>query len=85
MRRQYPDRSKLESQCVCVIAFVKNEQDLLDCPIWVMIINIVAMDMLKSKFPPGEHTEEGGYVNVGKRVKSMRLCELEGYGKEAEE
>ncbi|XP_050738535.1 uncharacterized protein LOC127009478 isoform X2 [Eriocheir sinensis] len=52
MRRQYPDRSKLESQCVCVIAFVKNEQDLLDCPIWVMIINIVAMDMLKSKFPP---------------------------------
>ncbi|KAK8729749.1 hypothetical protein OTU49_008298, partial [Cherax quadricarinatus] len=52
MRRQYPDRSKLETQCVCVIAFVKNEPDLLDCPIWVMIINIVAMDMLKSKFPP---------------------------------
>ncbi|KAK8405874.1 hypothetical protein O3P69_001981 [Scylla paramamosain] len=52
MRRQYPDRSKLESQCVCVIAFVKSEPDLLDCPIWVMIINIVAMDMLKSKFPP---------------------------------
>ncbi|XP_042242340.1 uncharacterized protein LOC121879685 isoform X2 [Homarus americanus] len=52
MRRQYPDRSKLETQCVCVIAFVKNEPDLLDCPIWVMIINIVAMDMLKSKLPP---------------------------------
>ncbi|XP_071536265.1 uncharacterized protein [Panulirus ornatus] len=52
MRRQYPDRSKLETQCVCIIAFVKNEQDLLDCPIWVMIINIVAMDMLKSKLPP---------------------------------
>ncbi|KAG0728755.1 hypothetical protein GWK47_031836 [Chionoecetes opilio] len=52
MRRQYPDRSKLESQCVCVIAFVKSEPDLLDCPIWVMILNIVAMDMLKSKFPP---------------------------------
>ncbi|KAK4306118.1 hypothetical protein Pmani_022024 [Petrolisthes manimaculis] len=52
MRRQYPDRSKLETQCVCVIAFVKNEPELLDSPIWVMIINIVAMDMLKSKFPP---------------------------------
>ncbi|XP_037788764.1 uncharacterized protein LOC119584300 isoform X3 [Penaeus monodon] len=52
MRRQYPDRSKLETQCVCLIAFVKNEQDILDCPIWVMIINIVAMDMLKSKLPP---------------------------------
>ncbi|XP_066981568.1 uncharacterized protein [Macrobrachium rosenbergii] len=54
MRRQYPDRSKLELQCVCVIAFVKNESDLLDCPIWVMIINIVAMDMLKSKLPPAK-------------------------------
>ncbi|XP_042879726.1 uncharacterized protein LOC122258073 isoform X2 [Penaeus japonicus] len=52
MRRQYPDRFKLETQCVCLIAFVKNEQDILDCPIWVMIINIVAMDMLKSKLPP---------------------------------
>lgn len=51
MKRQYPDRSKLETQCVCLIAFVKNEPDLLDCPVWVMIINIVAMDMLKSKFP----------------------------------
>ncbi|XP_068250896.1 uncharacterized protein [Palaemon carinicauda] len=54
MRRQYPDRSKLELQCVCIIAFVKNEADLLDCPIWVMMVNIVAMDMLKSKLPPAK-------------------------------
>lgn len=62
MRRQYPDRSKLETQCVCLIAFVKNEQDILDCPIWVMIINIVAMDMLKSKLPPGECGVGAGVV-----------------------
>jgi hypothetical protein len=35
------------------VAFVKSEAELLDCPIWVLIINVVAMDMLKSKLPPG--------------------------------
>jgi len=53
LKRPYPDRFKLETQCVCIMAFAKNEQDLLECPCWVMIINIVAMDMLRSKLPPG--------------------------------
>ncbi|XP_046672240.1 uncharacterized protein LOC124362102 isoform X3 [Homalodisca vitripennis] len=52
MRRAYPDRKTLESQCLSALAFVKSEAELLDCPIWVLIINVVAMDMLKSKFPP---------------------------------
>ncbi|XP_076030120.1 uncharacterized protein LOC143018549 isoform X2 [Oratosquilla oratoria] len=51
LRRSYPDRSKLENQCVCAIGFVRNEENVLECPIWVLIINIVAMDMLKSKLP----------------------------------
>jgi hypothetical protein len=53
LRRAYPDRRRLECQCLSAVAFVKSESDLLDCPIWVLIINIVAMDMLKSKLPPG--------------------------------
>jgi hypothetical protein len=53
LRRAYPDRRRLECQCLSAVAFVKSETDLLDCPIWVLIINIVAMDMLKSKLPPG--------------------------------
>merc|ERR1712110_1042394 len=52
MRRAYPDRRKLECQCISAIAFVRNENDILDCPCWIMLINIVAMDMLKSKMPP---------------------------------
>lgn len=52
LRRAYPDRRRLECQCLSAIAFVKNEQELLECPIWVLIINVVAMDMLKSKLPP---------------------------------
>ena len=53
LKRAYPDRRKLECQCICAIAFVKNEVDMLDSPCWIMLINIVAMDMLKSKIPPG--------------------------------
>lgn len=54
LRKAYPDRRKLESQCISAIAFVKDNQDILDCSCWVMIINIVALDMLRSKLPPGK-------------------------------
>lgn len=57
LRRAYPDRRRLETQCLSAIAFVKSDSDLLDCPIWVLIINVVAMDMLKSKLPPGKFTK----------------------------
>ena len=40
-------------QCISAVAFVKHETDILEQPCWVMLINIVAMDMLKSKIPPG--------------------------------
>lgn len=53
LSRSYPDRRRLETQCMSVLAFVKSENDVLDCPIWILIINVVAMDMLKSKLPPG--------------------------------
>jgi len=54
LARAYPDRRRLECQCLSAIAFVKSEQELLDCPIWVLIVNVVAMDMLKSKLPQSE-------------------------------
>lgn len=53
LRRAYPDRRRLECQCLSAVAFVRAEPDLLDCPIWILVINVVAMDMLKSKLPPG--------------------------------
>jgi len=51
MKRAYPDRRKLECQCISTIAFLKNEPELLDSPIWVMLINVVALEMLKAKMP----------------------------------
>lgn len=50
----YPDRRRLERQCICCIAFAKDAADVLDLPSWVMIINIVALDLLKTKLPPRE-------------------------------
>lgn len=52
LRKAYPDRRKLESQCISAISFVKDAPELLDCSCWVMVINVVALDMLKSKLPP---------------------------------
>lgn len=51
LRRTNPDRVRLESQCVTAVSFVKNEPELLDSPVWVIIINIVALEMLKAKLP----------------------------------
>ncbi len=58
LKRPYPDRRKLESQCVSVVAFgnssvVPPDTDILDWPIWILCINIVAIEMLRSKLPPG--------------------------------
>lgn len=54
LKQAYPDRRRLELQCLSAISFVRTEADVLDCPIWVLVINVVAMDMLKSKMPPSK-------------------------------
>lgn len=51
LRSSYPDRRRLENQCINIIAFVKDANDVLNLPVWCMVINIVALDMLKSKIP----------------------------------
>lgn len=60
LKRPYPDRRKLESQCLSVVAFgaaiAANDSDILDCPIWILCVNIVAIEMLKTKLPPRKTT-----------------------------
>ena len=66
LKRQNPERIKLEIQvqiitkniskicpfqCISTLSFVKHEKEVLDCPIWIMLINVVALEMLKAKMP----------------------------------
>jgi len=44
-------RRKVECQCVSTVAFARSEPELLDSPIWIMLINVVALEMLKAKMP----------------------------------
>ena len=53
LRTAYPDRRKLERQCISIIAFGRDALDILNLPSFVMIINIVAIDMLKTRVPAG--------------------------------
>lgn len=55
--RAYPDRRRLETQCLSAIVFVRSENDVLQSPIWILIVNVVGLDMLKSKLPPGNENK----------------------------
>jgi len=60
LKRPYPDRRKLESQCISAVAFgqrgeAEDANDALRCPIWVLCINVVALEMLRAKMPPSEY------------------------------
>lgn len=68
LKRQYPDRNKIENQCISTLALVKNEMEVLDSPIWIMIINIVALEMLGDKMP-----KLGGGGRDGARLGAARL------------
>ena len=61
LKRPFPDRHKLESQCISAISFGASKNSMnsdnsngnvLNVPIWLMAINIVAMEMLRTKLPP---------------------------------
>jgi len=49
---QYPNRQKLEAQCIVPLVFAKSSAQLLSCPSWVMVVNIVGLEMLRQKLKP---------------------------------
>lgn len=52
LKGPYLNRRKLELQCFTSIFFGQNDtEDILEAPCWVMVINIVALDMLRSQLP----------------------------------
>ena len=51
MKGPYLSRRKLELQCITNITFGRNDANHLESPCWIMVVNIVALDMLRSKLP----------------------------------
>lgn len=53
LKTTYPQARKLESQCITAITFGKESGniDLMESPSWIMIINIVALELLRSELP----------------------------------
>jgi hypothetical protein len=65
MKRVHPDWKKIESQVngpilgntsrillfqvISSFSFVKNPDNVLECPVWVMLVNIVALEMIQTK------------------------------------
>ena len=61
LKRPFPDRHKLECQCISAISFgasnapvndSNTNANVLNLPIWIMAVNVVAMEMLRTKLPP---------------------------------
>lgn len=49
--RPYPDKRKLEQQCFSIVGLACDAEDVLNLPCWVMVINIVAIELLNERFP----------------------------------
>jgi len=52
LHQPYPNREKLEAQCIVPIVFGKTSSSLLSSCSWVMIVNIVGLEMLRQKLKP---------------------------------
>lgn len=53
--RAYPDKRKLEQQCFSIVGLARDADEILNLPCWVMVINIVAIEMLNERFPLMSH------------------------------
>ncbi|KAH8402350.1 hypothetical protein KR009_011523 [Drosophila setifemur] len=47
--RTYPERGRLERQCLSAVSLVKSNNNLINSPVWILVVNVVAMDMLRSR------------------------------------
>jgi len=49
LRRDEPDWRKVRQQAICSLSFVQGCVAVIDQPVWVLVINIVALDLLRSR------------------------------------
>lgn len=51
LNRRAPDKRKLEQQCCSIIGLVRDSEEILSLPCWLMVINIIAIEVLNERFP----------------------------------
>lgn len=88
LRSSYPNRAKLENQCIVGVGFVKDADNVLELPVWCMLINIVALDMLRSRLPPTlyRNQELNGYAsNVPKFISIFDRAEQGGQSRSVQD
>lgn len=49
-RKACPNRRRLQRLCIAIASFVVDDKSILNLPSWIMIINIVAIDLLRAEF-----------------------------------
>ena len=50
-----PTRSKLERESLSVVAIGSDSIDMINLPCWLIITNLVALDILRAKMPTSKH------------------------------
>jgi len=49
LKSSKPDKNKLESQCISILAIGQDSASLLSTPCWIIVINIIAFKILRPK------------------------------------
>jgi len=49
-RNEQPDWGKVRKQAISSVSFVEGESPVLEQPVWLLVINIVALDLLRLRF-----------------------------------
>jgi len=76
LRSAYPDRKKLENQCISIFALVQDMPELLEIPCYVLIVNIVAIDMLKSRLPIADRRPKLLNLSIDKKQTDQESDDL---------
>eukprot|EP00092_Neocalanus_flemingeri_P107170 GFUD01137550.1.p2 GENE.GFUD01137550.1~~GFUD01137550.1.p2 ORF type:complete len:184 (+),score=76.90 GFUD01137550.1:36-554(+) len=76
MRRDKPDWGKVRQQAISSLAFVQGCPEVLDQPVWIMVINIVALDLLRSRLDSVKKVTIADDETVGK-IGDKQQCKEE--------
>lgn len=72
-RLPYPNRKLLQSHCISIISFVVDDRKMLNLPSWIMIINIVAIDLLKVELGLVDPSLDGFTHSSGNNISNSSI------------